>query len=60
MTPDCHALWLGRSSWSTSGVTPCQKEPSKLRPAIVIEKDGLFARDFQNAIVMPLTEDARM
>jgi hypothetical protein len=36
------------------------KEPNKLRPAIVIEKDGLFAFDFQNAIVVPLTEDARM
>jgi mRNA interferase MazF len=36
------------------------KEPNKLRPAIVIEKDGLFASDFQNAIVVPLTQDARM
>jgi mRNA interferase MazF len=36
------------------------KEPNKLRPAIVIEKDGLFASDFQNAIVVPMTQDARM
>jgi mRNA-degrading endonuclease toxin of MazEF toxin-antitoxin module len=36
------------------------KEPNKLRPAIVIENDGLFASDFQNAIVVPLTEDSRM
>jgi mRNA-degrading endonuclease toxin of MazEF toxin-antitoxin module len=36
------------------------KEPNKLRPAIVIDEDGLFASDFQNSIVVPLTEDERM
>ncbi len=34
------------------------KEPNKLRPAVVVEDDGLFAPDYPNVILVPLTEDA--
>jgi mRNA-degrading endonuclease toxin of MazEF toxin-antitoxin module len=34
------------------------KEPNKLRPAVVVEDDGLFAPNYPNAILVPLTEDA--
>jgi mRNA interferase MazF len=34
------------------------KEPNKLRPAVVVENDGMFAPDYPNAILVPLTEDA--
>jgi mRNA-degrading endonuclease toxin of MazEF toxin-antitoxin module len=34
------------------------KEPNKLRPAVVVEDDGLFAPVYPNAILVPLTEDA--
>jgi len=34
------------------------KEPNKLRPAVVVEDDTLFAPDFPNVILVPLTEDA--
>ncbi len=34
------------------------REPNKLRPAIVVEDDGLFAPTYPNAILVPLTEDA--
>jgi mRNA-degrading endonuclease toxin of MazEF toxin-antitoxin module len=33
------------------------KEPNKLRPAVVVEDDGLFAPAYPNAILVPLTED---
>jgi mRNA-degrading endonuclease toxin of MazEF toxin-antitoxin module len=33
------------------------KEPNKLRPAVVVEDDGLFAPGYPNAILVPLTED---
>jgi len=36
------------------------KEPNKLRPAVVVEDDGLFAPAYPNAILVPLTEDARL
>ena len=36
------------------------KEPNKLRPAIVVEDDGLFAPSYPNAILVPLTEDAAL
>lgn len=36
------------------------KEPNKRRPAVVIEDDGLFAPAYPNAILVPLTEDARL
>ena len=36
------------------------KEPNKLRPAIVVEDDGLFSDDYPNIIVVPLTEDTEL
>ena len=36
------------------------KEPNKLRPAIVVEDDGLFAPAYPNALLVPLTEDANL
>ncbi len=36
------------------------KEPNKLRPAIVVEDDGLFGDDYPNVIVVPLTEDTEL
>jgi mRNA-degrading endonuclease toxin of MazEF toxin-antitoxin module len=36
------------------------KEPNKLRPAVVIEDDGLFADSYPNMILVPLTADARL
>jgi mRNA interferase MazF len=33
------------------------KEPSKLRPAVVVEADGLFDPAYPNVILVPLTED---
>ena len=34
------------------------KASNKLRPAVVVEDDGLFAPSYPNAILVPLTEDA--
>ena len=34
------------------------KEPNKRRPAVVVEDEGLFAPNYPNAILVPLTEDA--
>ena len=36
------------------------KEPNKLRPAVVVEDDGLFAPGYPNAILVPLTDDAAL
>jgi mRNA interferase MazF len=36
------------------------KEPNTLRPAVVVEDDGLFAPNYPNAILVPLTEDATL
>ena len=36
------------------------KEPNKRRPAVVVEDDGLFAPNYPNAILVPLTEDAAL
>ena len=36
------------------------KEPNKRRPAIVIEDDGLFAPSYPNAILVPLSDDAKL
>jgi len=33
------------------------KEPNKLRPAIVVENNRLFAPEFPNVILVPLSED---
>jgi mRNA-degrading endonuclease toxin of MazEF toxin-antitoxin module len=32
------------------------KEPNKLRPAVVIANQALFAPDYENVIVVPLTD----
>ena len=34
------------------------KEPNSLRPAIVVEDETLFAPDYPNVLVVPLTSDA--
>lgn len=34
-----------------------RKEPNKLRPAIVVEDDRLFPDDYQNVLLVPLSED---
>jgi uncharacterized protein YifN (PemK superfamily) len=36
------------------------KEPNKRRPAVVIEDDGLFAPSYPNAILVPLSDDAKL
>jgi mRNA interferase MazF len=36
------------------------KEPNNLRPAVVVEDDGMFAPGYPNAILVPLTEDATL
>jgi mRNA interferase MazF len=36
------------------------KEPNKLRPAIVVEDDLLFDPDYQNFILVPLSEDREL
>jgi mRNA-degrading endonuclease toxin of MazEF toxin-antitoxin module len=36
------------------------REPSKRRPAVVVEDDGLFAPEYPNAILVPLTEDGTL
>lgn len=36
------------------------KEPNKRRPAVVIEDTALFAPDYPNVILVPLSEDASL
>ena len=36
------------------------KEANKLRPAVVIHDNSLFASDYPNVILVPLTEDSGM
>lgn len=36
------------------------REPNKLRPAVVVEDEALFAPAYPNAILVPLTDDARL
>ena len=36
------------------------KEPNRLRPAIVVEDDGLFDPAYPNVILVPLTGDERL
>lgn len=33
------------------------EEPNKLRPAVVVERDGLFVAVYPNVLLVPLTED---
>ena len=34
-----------------------RREPSKLRPAVVVEDDELFPDDYPNTLVVPMTRD---
>jgi mRNA interferase MazF len=36
------------------------KEPNKRRPAVVVEDEALFAPEYPNVILVPLTEDAAL
>lgn len=36
------------------------REPNKLRPAIVVEDDGLFDPAYPNLILVPLADDERL
>jgi mRNA-degrading endonuclease toxin of MazEF toxin-antitoxin module len=36
---------------------PLPKEPNKLRPAVVIQDETLFAPDFPNVLLVPLSDD---
>jgi mRNA interferase MazF len=36
------------------------KEPNRLRPAVVVEDHELFATDYPNILVVPLTNDAHL
>ena len=36
------------------------KEPNKLRPAVVVEDDLLFAPGYPNVILVPLADDERL
>jgi mRNA interferase MazF len=36
------------------------KEANKLRPAVIVEEDGLFAPTNPNVLLVPLTEDVRL
>ncbi len=36
------------------------KEPNKLRPAVVVEDESLFAPLYPNVILVPLSEDERL
>lgn len=36
------------------------KEANTLRPAVVVEAEGLFHPDYPNLLLVPLTEDARL
>ena len=36
------------------------KEPSKRRPAIVVEETGLFAPTYPNVLLVPLSDDAEL
>lgn len=39
---------------------PLPHEPSKLRPAVVVEDDELFPDDYPNMLVVPLTRDGAL
>ena len=52
-----HAGQIVVADWRGDAMS---KEPHKLRPAVVVEEDGLFAPAYPNAILVPLTEDAAL
>jgi mRNA interferase MazF len=49
-----HAGQIVLADWRGDALA---KEPNKRRPAVVVEDDGLFAPNYPNAILVPLTED---
>jgi len=52
-----HAGQIVVADWRGDAVP---KEPNKLRPAVVVEEDGLFAPGYPSTILVPLTEDAAL
>ena len=52
-----HAGQIVVADWRGDAMS---KEPNKLRPAVVVEEDGLLAPAYPNAILVPLTEDAAL
>jgi len=36
------------------------KEPNKRRPAVVVEDEELFVADYQNVILVPLSDDEKL
>jgi len=52
-----HAGQIVVADWRGDAVP---KEPNRLRPAVVVEEDGLFAPGYPNTILVPLTEDAAL
>ena len=55
--PDATALRAGQIVLADWRGDALPKEANKLRPAVVIESDGLFAPNYPNVILVPLTED---
>jgi mRNA-degrading endonuclease toxin of MazEF toxin-antitoxin module len=53
LTAALHAGQIVLADWRDA----LPKEPNKLRPAIVVEDDRLFPDDYQNVILVPLSED---
>jgi mRNA interferase MazF len=52
-----HAGQIVVADWRGDAMS---KEPNRLRPAVVVEEDGLFAPAYPNAVLVPLTEDAAL
>ena len=52
-----HAGQIVVADWHGDAVP---KAPNRLRPAVVVEEDGLFAPGYPNTILVPLTEDAAL
>ena len=52
-----HAGQIVVADWRGDAMS---KEPNKLRPAVVVDEDGLFAPAYPNAILVPLIEDAAL
>nr|WP_294519631.1 type II toxin-antitoxin system PemK/MazF family toxin [uncultured Rhodopila sp.] len=58
--PDLMLLRAGQIVMADWRGEALPKEPNKLRPAVVVEDDGLFAPNYPNVILVPLTEDATL
>jgi len=53
----CRAGDIVIVDWRGGALPP---EPNKLRPAVVVQDEALFASDYPNILVVPLTEDAAL